>query len=425
MTSSATVDAAGVGDTLTALPHATFSPRQRTPRSATVAAFIAALWLWPSGALASSLLAPAVGVPDNALLGTAVALPPTPEGAMFQNPAGLGAFPTTTYSGGMGVAFGKSCIEVSTPLRYDDCNRPMAIVPSGGVSVPLGDRVRAGVGLFGSTGSSFDYDAARPLIEHDFFSETTIASLPLVLAYRVRENLWVGAELAPLYGSLRNRVPLPDPSSGGLAHVKYSLYGGGIQGMLGVTWVASEFIALGLGVRTPGAVWLDGSTDFAGEHLDVDLQIRMPTQVFFGITTHPTSRLEISTAVRWTDASRFGESHIEFDAVELPFVPDAQDEWRAGLAAGFRATDDLTLRGGVSYATAIVGDEGVSPLLFDSQDVKIAAGVSYELGAWALHLTGGYQFEEERKIAPDEALLLPGRYSNTGGIVLIGVEYRR
>jgi long-subunit fatty acid transport protein len=220
-------------------------------------------------------------------------------------------------------------------------------------------------------------------------------------------------------------VPLPDPSSGGLTHVKYSLYGGGIQGMLGVTWVPSEFIALGLGVRTPGAVWLDGSTDFAGEHLDVDLQIRMPTQIFFGITTHPTSRLEISTAVRWTDASQFGESNIEFDAVALPFVPDAQDEWRAGLAAGFRATDDLTLRGGVSYATAIVGDEGVSPLLFDSQDVKIAAGVSYDLGAWALHLTGGYQFEEERKIASDEALLLPGRYSNTGGIVFLGVEYRR
>ena len=401
------------------------SSRHRSPRTATAAAFIAGLWLWPFGALASALLAPAVGVPDNALAGTAVALPPTPEGAMFQNPAGLGAFATTTYSGGFGLGFGKGCVDVPPPIGYDECNRPMPMVPSAGVSVPLGDRVRAGVGFFGSTGASFDYDEDPPLIEHGFFSETAIASVPLVLAYRVRENLWVGAELTPLYGYLRNRIPLPEPPGGELEKVKYTLHGGGLQGMLGITWVASEFLALGFAVRTPGAVWLDGSTDFAGEHRDVDLTIQMPTQVFFGITAHPTSRLEISAAVRWTDSSRFGDSDIEFAGLELPFVPDARDEWRTGLGASFRATDDLTLRGGVSYGTALVGSEGVSPLLFDSQDWKISAGASYALGAWTLHLTGGYQFEEERTIAPDEALLLPGRYSNTGGIVLLGVVYRR
>jgi long-chain fatty acid transport protein len=405
--------------------NATFSPRRRSPRTATAAASIAALWLWPFGALASALLAPAVGVPDNALAGTAVALPPTPEGAMFQNPAGLGAFPTTTYSAGIGLGFGKGCVEVPAPFGYEECNRPMPIVPSAGVSFPLGDRVRAGIGLFGSTGASFDYDADPPLIERGFFSETAIASLPLVLAYRVRENLWVGAELSPLYGYLHNHVPLPEPPSGALGQVKYTLHGGGVQGMLGVTWVASEFLALGLGVRTPGAVWLDGSTNYAGEDRDVDLMIQMPTQVFFGITTHPASRLVISAAVRWTDASRFGDSDIEFADLELPFVPDAQDEWRTGLGASFRATDDLTLRGGVSYGTAIVGSEGVSPLLFDSQDVKISGGGSYALGAWTLHLTGGYQFEEDRTIAPDEALILPGRYSNSGGIVLLGAVYRR
>jgi len=403
----------------------TFFERHRSPLNATAAAFVAALWLWPFDALASALLAPSVGVPDHAMAGTAVALPATPEGAMFQNPAGLGAFATTTYSAGIGLGFGKGCIEAPAPFEYDECHRPMVIMPSVGVSFQIGDHMRAGIGFFGNTGASFEYDADPPLIERGFFSETAIASLPLVLAYRVRENLWVGAELSPLYGYLRNRIPLPEPPTGALAQVKYTLHGAGVQGMLGVTWVASEFLALGLGVRPPGAVWLDGSTDYAGEDRDVDLVIQMPTQVFFGITTHPTPSFEISAAVRWTDASQFGSSDIEFDDVALPFVPDAQDEWRAGLGASFRATDDLTLRGGVSYGTAMVGSEGVSPLLFDSQDVKITAGASYGMGGWTLHLTGGYQFEEERTIAPDEALILPGRYSNSGGIVLLGVVYRR
>jgi long-chain fatty acid transport protein len=408
-----------------ASPNATPSPCRRSPRTAAAAASVAALWLWPLGALASALLAPAVGVPDNAVAGTAVALPPTPEGALFQNPAGLAAFPTTTYSAGIGLGFGKGCIEAPAPSEYDECHRPMPIVPSAGVSFPLGDRVRAGIGLFGSTGASFDYDADPPLIERGFFSETAIASLPLALAYRLREDLWVGVELSPLYGYLRNRVPLPEPPLGALGQVKYTLHGGGVQGMLGVTWVASEFLALGLGVRTPGAIWLDGSTNYGGSNRDVDLLIQMPTQIFVGITTHPAPRLVISAAARWTDTSRFGESDIEFADLALPFVPDAQDEWRTGLGATFRATDDLTLRGGVSYGTAIVGSEGVSPLLFDSQDVKITAGASYGLGAWTLHLTGGYQFEEDRTIAPDEALILPGRYSNSGGIVFLGAVYRR
>jgi long-subunit fatty acid transport protein len=178
-------------------------------------------------------------------------------------------------------------------------------------------------------------------------------------------------------------------------------------------------------VRTPGAIWLDGSTDYAGENRDVDLVIQMPTQIFVGATMHPTPRFAVSAALRWTDASRFGHSDIEFADLELPFVPDAQDEWRASLGADFHAADDLTLRGGLSYGTAMVGSEGVSPLLFDSREVKITAGASYGLGAWALHLTGGYQFEEERTVAPDEALILPGRYSNSGGIVLLGVVYQR
>jgi len=255
-------------------------------------------------------------------------------------------------------------------------------------------------------------------------SETAIATGALALARRLREDVWVGIEVSPLFGYLRNRLPLPDPLSGMLAQTKYTLRGPGIQGMVGLTWLPHDLVSLGLGVRTPGAVWLDGSTEYAGGRRDVDLVIHMPTQVFAGSTLHVAERFDVSVAARWTDSSRFGRSDIEFAAVSLPLVPDAKDEWRTGIAAIFAARDDITVRGGVDYATAIVGDAGASPLLFDSDDVKIHAGAWYRLGSWTLHLTGGYQFEGETGVAPGEALVLPGRYSNRGGIVLFGVEYR-
>lgn len=246
--------------------------------------------------------------------------------------------------------------------------------------------------------------------------------MPLAPAYRVRENLWVGVELSPLCGHLHNRVPLPEPPECELAKVKYKLYGAGVEGMLGVTWVASEFLALGVGVRKPGAVWLDGSTDYAGAHRDLDLMIEMPTQVFFGITTYPTSRLEISTAVRWTDSSRLGH-RVHRSGAALRTGRSGRVAYRPGFDLSRDGRSRLSE--GISYGTELVGSEGVSPLPFDSQDVKISAGASYELGAWTFHLTEGYQFEEDRTIAFDEAFILPGRYSNSGAIVLLGVVYQR
>jgi long-subunit fatty acid transport protein len=396
----------------------------RAPRAVAVAMLVALLCARPVLVSASPLLVPAIGAPDSALLGTEVAEPPTPEGAMFQNPAGLVAFQTTTYSAGLGAAFGKGRVEASVPPGYDETDRGIPLVPSVGVSLPLGDRARLGLGVFGSTGCTFDFDSQPPLIPYGFFSETAVAAAPVVLAYRLREEVWLGIEVSPLFGYLRNRFPLPDPVAGALTQVKYTVRGPGIQGMVGATWLPSKLVSLGLGVRTPGAVWLDGSTSYAGTRHDTNLVLQMPTQVFAGATLHATRRVDVSMALRWTDASRFGHSDIEFAGAGLPYIPDAQDEWRTGMGTTFRATDDITLRGSVSYATSIVGTKGASPLVFDSDDLSLSAGISYRLGLWTLHATGGYQFEGERKVSADEAFIMPGRYTNSGGMVLFGAMYR-
>ncbi len=88
-------------------------------------------------------------------------------------------------------------------------------------------------------------------------------------------------------------------------------------------------------------------------------------------------------------------------------------------------TRAIVLRGGVSYASHIVGTDGMSPLVFDTDDVKIAAGIEWRLGLWRLHAMGGYQFAAERTVSAAEALILPGQYSMEGAIVLLGLMYVR
>ncbi len=89
------------------------------------------------------------------------------------------------------------------------------------------------------------------------------------------------------------------------------------------------------------------------------------------------------------------------------------------------ATRTIVLRGGVSYASHIVGTDGMSPLVFDADDVKIAAGLEWRLGPWRLHAMGDYQFAEERTVSVSEALILPGQYSMEGAIALVGLMYVR
>lgn len=393
-----------------------------THRNALVAALITVAALRSHSADASLLLAPASGAPDNATNGSVVAKPTTPDSALFTNPAGLVGFTGRTQSFSLGVIFPST--EVDSDLAsYNRSDDRAALLPSGAMSVPLANGWRFGFGAYGSVGTVFDFEAEPPTVDSDFVSEVSIGAAPLAIAYEVNERWWIGAELLPLFGYVRNRYTLMDPGSGTALPIKYVIRGPGIQSMVGTTWIPNERWSVGLSVKTPGMIWLDGSTVVAGDRVDVDLYLRMPTVVWGGVTRRLFDRADVSASVRWTDASVFGESKIEYANFAIPFVPDGKDEWRFALGAEYEATERWTLRVGTSYASRIVGNKGVSPLLFDTEDVKLSAGVSYAFGSWSFDVMGGQGFARKRHIPPEDALILPGTYEAGGPIVMLGVTF--
>ena len=398
--------------------------RTKRARAAKVLLVVAALITTAHAAVASLLLTPSVGVPDLASMGTFVANPATPDSALFMNPAGLVGFETTTLTGSFGAIHPRT--EVDSDLAgYDESDERYAFNPSGGLSVPLATGWRFGAGFYGSVGTTFDFEAEPPAVTSDFVSDVAIAGASLALAYEVNSKLWLGGGLIPLFGYLRNRFALPDPDSGTQIPVEYTLRGPGVQAIVGASYHPTDRWSLGLSVRTPGMIWLDGSTVLAGDRVDVDCEVQMPSALWLGVTRRFGSRFDVSTSVRWTDASTFGESKIEFANVALPFVQDGKDEWRVAIGGDYRWSETLTLRGGVSYASRIVGNKGVSPLLFDTEDWKLGGGFSYAIDAWTLHAMGGYAFEGERNVPPDDALILPGEYKASGPILMVGFTYER
>ncbi len=117
-----------------------------------VGSALTGVWMAVHGApaLASSLLAPAVGAADSATVGTRVADPQTPSAALFENPAGLSGFETFTHGGGLGLGFGRARIEASMPAGFSETEEPVTVVPDFGASVPSAS---VGASLWECTGA--------------------------------------------------------------------------------------------------------------------------------------------------------------------------------------------------------------------------------------------------------------------------------
>jgi hypothetical protein len=199
--------------------------------------------------------------------------------------------------------------------------------------------------------------------------------------------------------------------------------------MLGIAARPIRSLGVGLGVRTPGAVWMRGDMPLpGGARQDVALDVKMPAQVFFGATWHAVPRLALSASVRYTAAASLGRSILHYERtpqIDSPFVPDAKDEWKLALAAEYALREGLAARLGFSRASRIVGARGVNPLVFDGEDSKLAAGIGRTWGHWTLDATAGYNFATRRNIPAEAALVLPGTYRMQGAIVLVGVTHKR
>jgi len=384
------------------------------------ATWVATLAGMPAGA--STLLAPAVGAADSATMGTRIADPQTPSAALFENPAGLAEFSTVTHGGSFGMGYGRGRIETRALADYNKTNNVWAAMPDFGMSLPLGDRWHVAAGAYGTTGSRFDFDADPAAGVPAFFSETIVFAAPVGAAYRLTDQVSVGAEVQPMFGQLRTHFPASD------LDFRYKINGPGVQGTVGVSLRPGAQWALGLAVRTPGMIWMSGSMLVPGVgRQGVHSDLQMPEQVFLGVTWHGRPRLTLSSSVRFTNSSTLGDSTIKYDITQwanIGFVPDANDEWKFALAAEYAVREASVLRMGVSWASHIVGARGVNPLVFDADDTRIGVGWGQRFGHWVVDGMAGYALPAERRISPRTALVYPGAYSMQGAIVMLGLTHR-
>lgn len=377
----------------------------------------------PGRAFGSSLLSPAAGAADGALAGAVVAEPLSPLGAQFSNPAGLAGFEQKAMGLGLGLAYGKGVVTASDPSGYQTTNEVLVPFLETYLVVPRG-RWTFGMSSMGTSGARFDYGARPELgVNDDFFSESGIFSVPIGAGYRLSDHWWIGAQIAPLYGSTHLRFTSPTAEFPDAAtRFRFTVSGFGVQGMLGVTWKPDDAWSIGLSVKPPGRLWADGDQKVPGGKQDVSLNLEAPTEVALGVTRTLFTRWKVSYGVRFSDTSTLATSWIRFDetpSANMPFLPGARDEWKHALGMHYAWSDRLQLLGGFSKANAIVSRRGVSPFSYDTKDIRLNVGTRWNGEKWILDGAFSYMFGSERDVTADEALVLPGNYDSKPAYLLM------
>lgn len=376
--------------------------------------------LLPSSAAASGLLAGAAGSADAAAAGATVAEPISAIQAQFANPAGLAAFEQRQMGLGLGLAYGQG--EITGDNGYHADNEVLVHFAETFITVPRGDWT-FGVSTLGTSGARFDYGPRPDVGIYDgFFSESGMMGIPIGAGWRATDRIWLGAQIIPLYASSHVRYSREvGEFPGELTKFRFTTSGFGVQGMFGATWKPDDAWAVGASVKPPGRVWTSGDTPLGSGKQDVDLEIEAPLEVAAGVTRTFATNWKASYGFRFMDTSVLAKSFFRFDdtpSADIAYLHGARDEWRHALGISYQWSERLMLLGGFSKANGIISSKGANPSSFDSKDVRLSTGLSWRGESWTFDGAFTYLFEGSRRVHPDEALVLPGRYESKPAYIL-------
>jgi long-chain fatty acid transport protein len=391
---------------------------------------------------------------------------------MFFNPATLGRLD--------GYAADLSLSYVAPKAEVDDAEGSTALgTPIGGSSsngdatengvipalygmVPLGDRVRAGLGVTSPFGLKTSYPDEWVGRYHAVDTELLTVNINPAIGVRVTDWLSVGAGAQIQYadGDLSNAVDfgtigaafgVPGAVPGGqdgFARLDGDDWGYGYT--LGALVEPVRGTRLGVAYRSEIEHTLDGDADFSADDAgvaaalrttgafadgDASLEVTTPATLSFGVHQDIGKRFAVMAEAAWTEWSEFEELRVEFDdGVQPDSVTEQEwdDSWFFALGATWRPVDALTLRVGAAYDESPVGDRFRTPRIPDEDRYWLAFGLSWQPRPW-VGLDLGYTHiwvndSEVDLSADDEGSTFRGdlsaSYDNKIDVVTAGLRLR-
>ncbi len=303
-----------------------------------------------------------IGPISRAMGGVGVASPQDAISAIFANPAAMCFGP---YCPGSEATFSGTYFSptVKSKLNFTGFGMGKAsaesqmnpfVSPAIGITSPITDKLRFGVGAYGVSGMGVDYRDTNPLYQ-DLYTQYQIMKFAPNIAYLITPDLSVGASVSIDYANL-------DLGSG--ASHGYTL---GLQ--LGALYHIGMF-NLGFSYITPQEVNHKRVFDFDGDGTLDDVKLESPNTLAFGVSMTPAYNWLIEFNARWynwADATGYDDF-------------DWENQWVFAIGAQYRPITPLAIRAGFNYGKSPVKEHnGFNPMGTTNVQGRNVSNVNYEV----------------------------------------------
>lgn len=328
---------------------------------------------------------------------------------------------------------------------------------------PVTEDLVAGIGVYTPAGISSEWDSVdfaaisgnNPNI--NWKSKIGVLSISPALAYRVTENISVGASLNINYGVFdlamhagSATVPLPvAPYSMDvdLGQQTIGMKGWGYGATFGVMFTPNEMFSLGAVLKTPYTVKFSGDTEISGfsalqleTSSDTSTEVTWPMWLAGGVAVKPMENFTVTADLQWTQWSKIGVIDMEFtDPYWVALMEVSGGNERAllfedALQIRFGAEyvlNSLSLRGGFYIDPSPAPDKTMNVLIPNYDFNVFTAGIGYNLNGLRLDFGFEVLLGKERTIDymktitdPEWEDAMPGVHQVNIYLPNISISYR-
>jgi long-chain fatty acid transport protein len=409
-------------------------------------------------AFGGGLLLYEVGTADVGLAAAGYGARAQDASTVFTNPAGMTRLDGTQVLVGGQLLWGntKFSIGSGTSPRLGNSDGGYAIgsdgwFPGGGgfLSYSMSPDLKFGLALTGNFGLGVNYD--DDWVGRYYTQKALLLGISFVpaVAYRVNDQLSLGASVNAMYGIYKNEVAINNlaPRAGdGQLKLDDTDWGWGAN--LGLLYEVDDRTRLGLTWSSQVDLNFESRTKFSGlgpvlegllaqrGTLDSTLKvgIAVPQQVMGSIFTQVDDRWALLGSVGWQQWSKFGQVEIGIDnsanPTSLTTDLDFKDTWHFSVGAQYRMSEPWLISFGIAYDTAFQDSSNVSPMLPANSAWRFGTGAQQQLSPstfWGFaveYVYGGTLDTELRSRLPVEAGGrgdVVGSFQDTG--IIFGTAY--
>jgi long-chain fatty acid transport protein len=348
-------------------------------------------------ALAGGLWLYEVGSADVGLASAGYGARAQDASTVLTNPAGMTRLEGTQATLGAQLLYADLGLSISgtanTPGGGDGGN-PIGWFPGAGgfISHSLSRDLKIGFGAGGNFGLAEKYDAGWA--GRYYGREATLlgASLLPSVAYRVSDNLSLGASLHAMYGILKNKTSVnnaaPNFADGELelsdrkwgfganVGILYEVDKGTRFGLVYNSQIDLDFSATATfsGVA-PGLATLLAQRGLLGAN--VDLGIKVPQGVMASAYHAVNDRWAVLGSVGWQEWSKFGKVEVGIDSNDPRSVTSAlnfKDTWHVAVGGQYRPSSTWLVNFGAAYDSEFQDSGNVSPLVPSNSQWRFGLG---------------------------------------------------